>query len=1148
MEIASAVPGRVRQPDQIISQIHSINHGRYFNHARHGCGAVPVLEGYAPRPQAQKPCGGVASRASTPVDNHLIGWLDTLLGQVKTFDARNGGERLPKCPVDYIIGSSEEARSLGRRFGVAAISPTVAGVQTKKKLTLLVSPDCNYRLPIGEHSQSLITPLESSILQDMISSGAIDKQPFRPVVQLYKSPNSAACSKAAKDRGLLTWVKVNHNKDHPDAANERNLGSAVLHSRPSGTYIVGISPSNQQSRLVDWSCVAGECADDVVHDQKKILKGRFSCCCKVGQTDALGGPKPCTCYHEDFMQSGCTSIRFVGIHTCYYYSRAAVSVWVDVAARACGLNHGNVTADLLMNEYLSANGDMCGAPYMLEGDVLTQFPGEDRDGYRHTMGCREWYHTGVTSTYCADPAINGFISVMNLGFGIMTGLSLVCSALTLMLPIVSIPVAAGYLAVGAGIEFARRKAAGYLHDRRRLANNNLLCTVTAKNLVPGGSAIIAAARFERRNWFQLSGEMRPNYASQEQVIPQATYALNVRGSATRTIVAYPVGLPPVRWTYPTSLHISLLSCGNAISPGHASISIWNALRRHYPDGETPSDEIHQAMVKKYFKLITSTTTSIDTEDVAKSAHGTLGYTPNGARERGYCVAFTPLADEMTPIVLPTVYNQNPTNELNATSSRIQRERLVSVKETWDEVDSHVRAEIPSMFTGNLEPLTEAQYLGRLTGCKRSEAEKTLRQCVERGVDPMAPTHNPRHVMFVKTEFGQPWQEAIGKNPRAIQSLDPLSKLCLAAYTIPWCEKVAEGFSADERVTYASGMTNAQIGALKHKKVLELDAVGIIEADYSRWDASLGSHAIWMEQRAFESVVDNELMVKLFKKLDKTSGSSHSGLTYTVDFTRHSGDPHTSVANSLLNGAIHLTIFDRILGKGNYWVIVLGDDMYCLVNAEGALRWKLREGEFRDFVGDLALRPEIAYHNNIHTGSFCSQFFYPCDVKRAGKAPDGSVLPERMYETCVLGPKPGRQLMKFGMSFNSEAAPPPTELNLRKRLAGSAASTLPQSAVSPGLRRFVAKALEHESRAFDIYDWQANTRDKHYSGALTLPPPSEICDNADTGLMVNMIYETDSASLDAMAQLVLAGQFPRDALRDFLIKKEKDAMTDFNGTH
>lgn len=154
-----------------------------------------------------------------------------------------------------------------------------------------------------------------------------------------------------------------------------------------------------------------------------------------------------------------------------------------------------------------------------------------------------------------------------------------------------------------------------------------------------------------------------------------------------------------------------------------------------------------------------------------------------------------------------------------------------------------------------------------------------------------------------------------------------------------------------------------------------------EFDFSRFDAHVQRPHLLLNRARYVFMGAEPTVLALLKSELDTAGATRSGIKYSVEGKRRSGDPTTSEGNTFLNGS--MLLFATI--------------------ASGALTTPRNTSGILTILRDLGMKPTHIYHDSPHRVSFCSSYFLPA------VRPDGS-------HTLVLTPKLGRVLSKSHFNF------------------------------------------------------------------------------------------------------------------------------------
>jgi len=286
--------------------------------------------------------------------------------------------------------------------------------------------------------------------------------------------------------------------------------------------------------------------------------------------------------------------------------------------------------------------------------------------------------------------------------------------------------------------------------------------------------------------------------------------------------------------------------------------------------------------------------------------------------------------------------------------------------------------------------------------------------------------------FVKVENDLYTSPAGRKNkaPRLIQGAQP-EFICIVG---PWImalqDSLKRAWSSDNNICFTSGVTAE--AAAKHIT----DGYGPwLEDDLGKFDSSIRSewceYEVWLCRKfgAPRAVLD------LMTANIATHGSTLHGWKYKCDGTRRSGDPYTSLMNSIINGLSHAYLYCKWTGKSaqqmrlSLRMLVQGDDN-CMRHQENV------EFPWREGMSGLGFDSEAIYRNHFFEVEFCSCRLYA------------------MGDGVTFGPKPGRVIAKMGYVIN-----PPANVTQESMMRGIALGLVRATSFIPPLRSTVNRILE-----------------------------------------------------------------------------------------
>ncbi len=237
---------------------------------------------------------------------------------------------------------------------------------------------------------------------------------------------------------------------------------------------------------------------------------------------------------------------------------------------------------------------------------------------------------------------------------------------------------------------------------------------------------------------------------------------------------------------------------------------------------------------------------------------------------------------------------------------------------------------------------------------------------------------------------------------------------------------------------------------------------IVEDDISTFDSSISRPLLLLEWEVCKWFKAPNLVLDLIKANCNTYGYTFFGGKYKMKGCRKSGDPYTSLFNSMLNGFMHAFIVSNwleISAKRATTIIrmlVAGDDNAMRINSPIRI-------PFVSEMEKLGFNSEALYRDDIHELEFCSCRVY------------------RVQDTYVFGPMPGKVLTKLGFINN-----PPPGVTQESMLRGIAMGLLVSCSFIPPIRCVAERILEltQGSRAYVHYS--TKFKDEEWSMNFVLP--------------------------------------------------------------
>jgi hypothetical protein len=304
-----------------------------------------------------------------------------------------------------------------------------------------------------------------------------------------------------------------------------------------------------------------------------------------------------------------------------------------------------------------------------------------------------------------------------------------------------------------------------------------------------------------------------------------------------------------------------------------------------------------------------------------------------------------------------------------------------------------------------------------------------------------------------------------KTPRMIMGAQP-EFICLVGPWIAALQNLVKRRWAvgKSNLIFTSGMDAKKMAAV-------LDVVGhmFVEDDVGKWDASVGrqwcEYEVWLCKQfgAPRAVLD------LMYANIKTHGFTTCGWKFSVDGTRKSGDPYTSLFNSILNGVMHAYLYCESTDcsfrnmQQQLKMLVQGDDNAMAHASNKKIDWVAG-------MADFGFESEALYREHLYKLEFCSS---------------------RVYSTSggpCFGPKPGKVLAKFGYLSKKVA-----RVSRESMMRGIALGLQKQVNFIPILRCLVEHVLKITSnhKEYTLSAWYL--RDAH---KLKLSEVLHSCDDTD----------------------------------------------------
>jgi hypothetical protein len=406
----------------------------------------------------------------------------------------------------------------------------------------------------------------------------------------------------------------------------------------------------------------------------------------------------------------------------------------------------------------------------------------------------------------------------------------------------------------------------------------------------------------------------------------------------------------------------------------------------------------------------------------------------------------------TTFYAPTVFASNAHNEYASLCSRALAKTYVPDEEYMFDFITWCKHNHQQLFRKmkNIKSVSFSEYIersGATPSVKRAIIAAKARLTLE-GIDEDSKLDRgllykySQRKAFVKQEnllLRSPLTLTDDSGPRLIQGASPE----FIALTGPWFMAVQDKFKTcwgkDFFLCFSSGMTSEEAAQFIMGEAADDDL--FLEDDMGKFDSSIDEelckYELWLCKRfgAPQAVYD------LFEANIKTHGVTTHGWRYKIRGTRKSGDPWTSVFNSVLNGLSHAYIFcnhtghtlKQVIqykkrGKSIFRMILQGDDNVMRhIPTAIPIPWVA-------CMRRLGFDSEAEYRSEPCEITFCSMMLIKA-------------------KNWLFVPLPGKVLAKFGYIHDR-----PKEVTPQSLLRGVALGLSLATNVVPVLRAIVERVL------------------------------------------------------------------------------------------
>jgi hypothetical protein len=394
---------------------------------------------------------------------------------------------------------------------------------------------------------------------------------------------------------------------------------------------------------------------------------------------------------------------------------------------------------------------------------------------------------------------------------------------------------------------------------------------------------------------------------------------------------------------------------------------------------------------------------------------------------------------------PVAYASNLHNEVEAVKARVLKEtprpNKSEIVTFWHWLKHNYKSVFPHTCKTKWVPMSIEQYL------IQSNATPTVKDSIKRARDGLEAegideySSLPRDQLrkytsrkaFVKVEnnvYASP-AGVKDKAPRLIQGGQP-EFIALTGPSIATLQKhIKRDLNKNNFCCFTSGVSTLDVALLATKFSTWL------ENDVGAWDASMCELLLTIEYWLFCKLGCPPLVQKLMFHNINTRGCTAHGCVYSRKGCRKSGDPWTSLGNSIMNILIHLYIFctqNHVTvsqARNMMTLVVQGDD--ALLNSEHQF---VRHIDWKNAFLNFGFDAVALFRQNVYQVEFCSMRIYPS------------------LQGFVFGPKPGKVMAKLGIFCD-----PPAKCDPRVLIRGSALSLIRGCWHIPPLRSYLQRILD-----------------------------------------------------------------------------------------
>jgi hypothetical protein len=509
----------------------------------------------------------------------------------------------------------------------------------------------------------------------------------------------------------------------------------------------------------------------------------------------------------------------------------------------------------------------------------------------------------------------------------------------------------------------------------------------------------------------------------------------------------------------------------------------------------------------------------------------------GLKEGATMKVPTPLREpEMTrPIVVrygigsgafrPVVYAPNHHNEVDAVKARVVAPTPKICEATVDAVIANLKRGIYNFFP-RVKKVNEDPWPTYIENSNASPSQKAALQREKEILDEMGITcHSQlgkdvlyefsRRLGFVKVE-GNCYRSEEGRKMKAARMIQTLRRLAMVVLTGPWVAALQRHVKSMWRPPFPLVFTSGLSTKTCAQYLMKFAGL-TLEDDVGKWDASV--HRKWLEFKVwlYKLFGAPTAVAQLFEADIFTHGVTFGGIRYKVDGTVHSGNPDTSLFNSILNALLHVMVISLARGtcishygeaplhaaalgyrpsqvpKSWSWAVPLGDGTLVLplaISASMKLINMLVQGDdnaakhrgeridFQKYMSWFGFESEAIYRDDPTKLQFCSNRLVP------------------VADGWAFVPKRGRVMAKLGYIID-----PPRCATRAAVVRGTALGLLAACSPDKMLTAYLQRMLELAGPGDAYFTKQGDWQMKHTPSVPTSETDAALAD----------IYEDDGAS-------------------------------------